>query len=117
MKKLISGSKKIVAVFLLAIMVVCAVAPAVQAANNISKNGWRGKDGALNCSYTTVSGYNSSGVRLTMSAAAQYHGEWGYDYGKAKPTAKSPSVSGTFDAYHAYGLGGGIDFATKWKQN
>lgn len=117
MKKLISGSKKAVAVFLLALLVVCAAAPSVQAANSITKNGWRGKDGTLNCSYTAVYGYDGNGVRLTMSAAAEYCGRWGYDYGKLSPQAKSPSQGGLYDAYHAYGVGKGIDFSTKWKQN
>lgn len=117
MTKLISGSKKAVAVFLLAIMVVCAAAPSVQAANRITKNGWRGKDGTLNCSYTTVYGYDGRGVQLIMSAAAQYSGMWGYDYGKLNPKAKSPSAGGIYDAYHAYGVGNNIEFSTKWKQN
>ncbi len=117
MKKIISGSKKVVAVFLLALLVVCAAAPSVQAADKLTKNGWRGKDGTLDCSYTTIYGYDGNGVRLTMSAAAEYHGEWGFDYGKTSAKAKSPSRGGLYDAYHAYGYGRGIDFTTKWKQN
>lgn len=120
MKKLMMNGKKVLAVLTLMVMVVCAAAPAVNAGNSYSKVAERRPTAELPGwyhSYTQISGHSSNGVRLNMSAGAQYCGEWGFDYNQKTAKAKSPSKSALYEAYHAYGVGGNVDFTTTWRQN
>lgn len=116
MKKLMMNGKKVLAVLTLMVMVVCAAAPAVQAANSYIKSGSRKHASDGYYSYTKVSGYDGAGVGLNMAAGAEYYGQWGFGYGNPTATATSPKSGGTGDAYHAYGVNT-VDFATKWRAN
>lgn len=107
MKKIISKSKKVVAVFLLAIMVVCAVAPSVQA-YSFSKSGSRGNNGGY-YSVTTVTAYTDAGYVAKGTAGAQISNtKWKYvsRTGTAKAESAKTTVAG--DAYHANGVDGNI---------
>ncbi len=114
MKKLMMNGKKILAVLTLMVMVVCAAAPAVDAADGIKATGSRKHASDGYYSYTQATGYRGSG--LNMAAGAEYFGQWGFGYGNPTATANSPRSGGAGVAYHAYGIGT-VDFDTKWDQN
>lgn len=114
MKKLMMNGKKILAVLTLMVMVVCAAAPAVQAADGINATGSRKHASDGYYSYTVATGYRGSG--LNMAAGAEYFGQWGFGYGNPTAKASSPKSGGAGVAYHAYGVNT-VDFDTKWDQN
>lgn len=118
MKELMMRCKKIVAMFMLMIMVICAAAPAVQAVPNVTKHGDRHyTSGRGYCSHTRVTGHEN-GIAMQMTAGASMGYDWYPGYGKPTAEVYSQYVGGPNNAYHAYSRGGGeIDLTTKWTAN
>ena len=115
MKKLISKSKKVVAVFLLAIMVVCAVAPSVQAYSFPKKDGSRGNDGGY-YSITTITAYTDTGYAARATAGAKMPTtEWAYKSNNLTASVISSKTTTYGDAWHSYGVNG-ITYGT-WMEN
>lgn len=118
MKRILEKAKTAVSALVLSAMVVCAAAPVLQAANNITKNGGRVYSPYGYQSFTEVSGYESNGVGLNITAGA----EMGSD-GMSKKTKRGTAsvysaYSGTKkDAYHAYGIGSDLNYNTRWMKN
>ncbi len=116
MKKLISGSKKAVAVFLLALLVVCAAAPSVQAGYSFVKSGAR--DGRTNDWYskTTVSAYDEKGAAAKATAGASMPDTmWSYQTRTTTAYVESAHTATQGNAKHSYGVNGRI--LGEWTEN
>ena len=115
MKKLISGSKKAVAVFLLALLVVCAAAPSVQAYSFPKKDGSRGNDGGY-YSITTVTAYTDTGYAARATAGTKMENmQWEYKSENKTATAISSKTTTYGNAWHSYGVNG-VTYGT-WMEN
>lgn len=116
MKKLVMGSKKVFAAFMMAVMMVCTVAPLVRAGYHITKSGSRGKDAEEYYSITTVAAYSDNGDAMEVIVGAQMPGTgWTYVTGIGRVTVSSATSKFPGDARHAYGVDGKI--IGEWVQN
>lgn len=118
MKRILEKGKTAVSALVLGTMIVCAVAPVLQAKNTYKCDGGRLYTSYGYRSVTEAQGYDSNGIGLNITSGAEI-GSNGMTtkYGSGAVTVYSGYSGKKVDAYHAYGKGRDIDYNTWFMRN
>lgn len=117
MKRTFEKGKKVVSALVLGTIIVCAVSPALQA-KSPNCDGCRVDTMYGYRSFTEVSGYESNGVGLNLTAGAEI-GSKGVTtkYGRGSVSVYSNYSGKKVNAHHAYGIGRDLDHNTWFIRN